>query len=549
MRWYRSISSFGRPGAAITVVALAAVALLPGCISFFSHPTGTYYVSPSGHDSADGLTPQTAWRTLHRASEANLRPGNRLLFQGGHRFTGHLRLGTRDGGSPRNPIRIGSYGKGRAVIAGTGGSAIVVVDTSGVVIANLILTGGRPARRGSAGVQLFSDRPAGHQERHIVIEGLDVSGFDNGISIGAVHPSAGFGDVSISNCVLHANIRSGISSYGPRFDATAPSYAHSRLRIADVEVFGNRGDPADHHSNTGNGIVLGSVSNALVTRSTAHDNGGANGAPHEGPIGIWAYDSTGVVIEHSLSYHNQTATQRDGGGFGFDQNTSDSILQYNLSYGNAGAGYQVYAPGTTSNTRNVVRFNISSGDAGRTIDAAGIIVAGRVSATAVYQNTVVVGRAPGHPALWIGRVRYVAVRNNIFLTTDPGPIVVATHPLGTSDALLQGNDYFTTGSGWLVRWGGGTEYGSLRAWRAATGQELAHAAAAGIAADPRLTGPVLGLTNPTATAPGNGVGFVPRPGSPVLGAGIDLSKFGVDPGSTDYSGRSLSKTAPNIGAG
>lgn len=548
MRCHRPVCSRGRPPAAFLLAALAAAALLPACISL-RHPTGTYYVSPQGHDSADGTTPQTAWRTLRRASEAKLRPGNRLLLQGGHRFTGQLRLGTKDGGNPRKPVRIGSYGTGRATIAGVGDSGVVVADTAGIDLHDLVIVGGHPVRRGSAGVQLFSDRPANHQLMHIVLQDLDVSGFDNGISVGALHRAAGFRDVWITNCALHDNISSGLSTYGPAFDAAAPSYAHANLHITGVEAFGNRGDPANARSNTGNGIVLGSTSDVTVTQSTAHGNGGANGAPHEGPIGIWAYDSARVLIEHSLAYDNQTASRRDGGGFGLDQHTSDSALQYNLSYGNAGAGYQVYSPQNATTSGNVVRFNLSSDDARKTINAAGIIVAGRVSDVAVYQNTVVMGGTPGHAALWLGIVRGITVRNNIFLLHDPGPIVIAQHSLAPSDALLQGNDYFSAAPGWELRWGSPVPFQSLSAWRAATGQEIAHGAASGIVADPRLAGPVLGLTIQTATTPGNGTGFVPLPGSPVLRAGLDLAKLGVDPGSTDYAGQPVSRTAPNIGAG
>ncbi len=460
----RSLSVICRPPVALLLAALIGAALLPACAIFGRTSDPTYYLSPSGNDSADGTSPQTAWRTLSRANSAILRPGDRLLLQGGHRFSGQLRLGPKDAGNRRRPVYIGSYGTGRAVIVGTEAAGIVVVDTAGVSIAHVILVGTHRAGPASVGIQLYSGLPANHHLDHVVINGVDVSGFGTGISMGAAHQAAGFRDVWISDSALHDNVSAGLASYGPKFDAAAPSYAHADVHISRIQAFGNRGDPANASKNTGNGIVLGSVRGASITWSTAHGNGGANGAPHEGPIGIWAYDCTGVVIEHSLSYGNQTASRRDGGGFGLDQNTSNSVLQYNLAYGNAGAGFQVYSPKERASLGNIVRFNISSGDALETINAAGIIVSGRVLDTAVYQNTVVMGdRSAGpHAALWLGKsVSGVTVRNNIFMMTSPAVIVVAQDALRPSAALLQGNDYFTTASPWTVLWGLSRRYRSL----------------------------------------------------------------------------------------
>jgi hypothetical protein len=510
----------------------------------------TYYLSPAGSDSAAGTSPQTAWRTLGRASSARLRPGDRLLLRGGARFTGQLEFARKDGNDPAKPVQIGSYGSGRATIAGLDGPAITIFDTSGFDIRNLVIVGNSTTEHGFPGVQVFSDLAAGRRLGHIVIDGVDVSGFSTGISIGARNPAAGFRDVWIRDCSVHDNIDAGLSFFGPSFDAAAPSYAHTDIHITRVKAYRNSGDPANTHRNTGNGIVLGSVSHASVTWSTASDNGGNGGARNEGPVGIWAYNSSDVVIEHNLSYGNRTASRRDGGGFGLDSNTSRSYLQYNLSYGNAGAGYQVYSPNHASNADNVVRFNISSGDGLVTLNAAGIIVAGRVRDASVYQNTVVMSAAAGdrHAALWLGGVHGVTVRNNIFMVEHAGPIVIAEPALPASAALLQGNDYVATGRGWSLRWGRDS-YRTVRSWRKVTGQETVRGRPVGLTADPHMAGPVLGLTMSTATDPHRGAGFVLLGRSALLGAGLDLVRlFGIDPGSDDYSGRPVSRRHPNVGA-
>src|SRR3954465_14704746 len=47
----------------------------------------TYYVSSSGSDGADGLSPQTAWQSIGRVNKVDLNAGAQVLFQGGSTFT------------------------------------------------------------------------------------------------------------------------------------------------------------------------------------------------------------------------------------------------------------------------------------------------------------------------------------------------------------------------------------------------------------------------------------------------------------------------------
>lgn len=48
----------------------------------------TYYVSNVGNDDSDGKSPETAWKTLQKVSEANLFPGDGVLFRRGDIFRG-----------------------------------------------------------------------------------------------------------------------------------------------------------------------------------------------------------------------------------------------------------------------------------------------------------------------------------------------------------------------------------------------------------------------------------------------------------------------------
>ena len=64
----------------------------------------TYYVSNNGNDENDGLTPQTAWATTDRVSEAELCEGDAVRFRRGDLFRGLVR--TKPG------VGYGAYGEG-----------------------------------------------------------------------------------------------------------------------------------------------------------------------------------------------------------------------------------------------------------------------------------------------------------------------------------------------------------------------------------------------------------------------------------------------------
>jgi hypothetical protein len=509
----------------------------------------TYYVSPSGNDAADGTSPATAWRSLDRASSAALRPGTRLLLQGGQRFRGHLTLNHLDAGNARRPVIVSSYGKGRATIVTPRGSGMVIFNTAGVDVRGVRVSGQQRTWPSGSGINMFSNLPGNRKLSHIAIEDVDVSGFAYGISVGGGRGTTGFRDVFVQNSALHDNLDAGLVTYGPAFDAASPSYANEDVRISHVTAFHNRGDPRLKAYSSGSGIILGSVRNGTVAWSTAYANGGAGGSV-PGPEGIWAYDSTKIDIEHNVSYRNRTANRADGNGFGLDQNTSGSYLQYNLSYGNDGAGYLVYTGvrnGAT--THDVLRFNISSGDAqGQGGHFGGITVNGRVHDIAVYQNTVVMQSPPHAFALVLGRrIHGTTVRNNIFLN-QTGPMVVANVALTPPAALLQGNDYFSAASPWTVLWGPAT-FDSLSAWQSSTGQELVSGHPSGFAVDPQLPGPFTGLRDLAASQAGMARPFTLGHSSPLAGAGLDLAGlFGLDPGPQNYAGSPVSGKAPNVGA-
>ena len=507
----------------------------------------TFYVSATGSDAATGLPPTTAWRSLGRASRAVLAPGDRLLLQGGARFAGMLHLDAADAGDPLHPVVIGSYGTGRATITTAGTTGIYVDDTAGVAVQDLVLRGDAAALRSAAGIGFYNDLPGDRKLAHVRVRRVDVSGFRNGVMIGGGAGSSGFRDVRVESSALHDNRASGLVTFGPRFDAARPAYAHEGVVVSNVRAYRNLGDPLDTVRNSGSGIVLGSVRGCVVNGSVAHSNGALCAAP-EGPVGIWTYDSHKVAIVDNVSHSNRTGGPADGGGFDLDQNVSGSVLQYNLSYGNDGPGLLAYtAQANDAHRGNTIRFNLSQGDARRSSSYGAITLGGRLRELSVHSNTVVAlpNGTVRPPALRLlssaPAMSRVAVRDNVLLSAGAGPLV-ASPAVPTSTVLLQDNAYSGTAPsgapGWRIGWGSAT-HTSLPSWRA-TGQEVLAGRATGYAGDPGLVDPLTPLTVGSPAQRSGAAGLGLRPTSALRGRGLDLTALtGVSPGHRDFFGNPL----------
>ena len=84
------------------------------CLTYSVFAT-EYYVSNSGNDANDGLTPQTAWQSLSKIESTNFSPGDIIYLKSGEVWYEDLYL-TRSSGTAGNPITITSYGSGNKPI-------------------------------------------------------------------------------------------------------------------------------------------------------------------------------------------------------------------------------------------------------------------------------------------------------------------------------------------------------------------------------------------------------------------------------------------------
>jgi hypothetical protein len=505
-------------------VALAATTALRAAAVAGSGRAVAYYVDArSGHDASSGTSPQAAWRSLARVNRAAFRPGDRLLLAGGQTFRGTLRFTMEDSGRRGRPITVGSDDGGPATIDAGAGHAFVLDGCAHVTVRDLRLVG-RGRNRGSHGAGLEL-----RVTRHVHADRIEAAGF----RLGGVR-ARGIEDTRLTRIDAHDNGFAGISIEG----AAGGRTRSKRLYLGDCRAENNPGDPENRTNHSGSGIVVAGVDEALVEYCAASNNGWDMPRDGNGPVGIWGWDCDRLTIQRCISHHNKSPGL-DGGGFDLDGGVTNSVMQYNLSYENAGTGYLLCQyPGAKPWKDNVVRYNLSVEDGAKHLQSGiGLWQGGAGMAGAeVYHNTIVNSR---HAVQALNAVPGIVCRNNVFLAGEE--VLVGDF----SQTRFENNLYWSTGRGAILRHDPAS-YRTLQEWAAATGQEKAGDCLLGLFADPRLALPDTGQSLPTdphqlATMPF----YRLLPGSPCAAAGTTIRGNG----SRDFFQTPLPATEPpSLGA-
>lgn len=478
-------------------------------------PNTTYYVSPQGHDGNPGTSPATAWRTIDHVNRVNFRPGDQILFQGGATFPGHLAFDSQDLGTVAAPIMVGSYGTDPATIDAGNDTGISVVDAAHFTITNLRVVGSGYATNGGDGIDFTVDLP-GVTLAGISINDVDVGGFGQvGIHITGVNSTGDYHDIAVTYASTHDNGYGGLEINAQRNP--------TEVYVGHVQTYHNAGAGI---TQSGFGMFISGASDVVVERSVASDNGWLPGnAGLTG--GIEAIGSQRVLLQHNEAYANHRGGA-DGDGIILDD-TTDSIMQFNYAHDNDGAGLFLGAENGRAATNNVIRYNVGENDARAQSSAyGGIFVWQDISNADIDNNTVFMGPSPASsPAA----IRFtglsgtsVHVRDNLFVTTGGVPLV--TYSGGGTDLLLQGNDYWPSGSAFAIQWLG-TTFQSLHSWRMTTGQERLGGHAVGYRVDPQLVNPGGGGIIGNADLLDTLTAYQLRATSLVGHAGLNLNQLGI----------------------
>ena len=349
---------------------------------------------------------------MDKVNHRTFSPSDTILFKSGAKWIGQL--APKGSGSEQRPIVIDKYGgDAKPIFDGEGRvkATVHIRNQEYWEINNLEITNHGNGSHVRRGVHVETDNYG--DAHHIYLRSLtihDVNGTDKdkvngGVSYtsnGASKPSR-FVDLRIENNRIYHVDRSGIFGWSSHWMRSKwyPSLG--------VVIRGNSLDDIG-----GDGIVVVATDGALIENNiVSHANQRSQGYN----IGIWPWSADNTIIQHNEVYG--TRGQRDGEGFDSDWNSRNTLIQYNYSHDNEGGFLLICNEGNMSsatsagNTGTIARYNISQNDHHR-----GINIAGPVSDSKIYNNTMYVGKNEHVDLLlhsnWKGWADRTYVYNNIF---------------------------------------------------------------------------------------------------------------------------------------
>ena len=397
---------------------------LAGLILASPEGANVYYIdSQSGNDQADGLTPETAWKSLSKVGQLRLDAGDQVLLKAGCVWNGEKLTINEAKGSDDAKVVIGKYGEGELpILNGQGGNweysrkeelaTVHVFNSSDIIIENLEVTNydAEAANYGS-GIIPESDKLLSA----IVVEGRDAGQLKN---------------ITVRNNVVHdvngrmtggtSKSAGGIIFYVNGTDFTNPD---NKTWFDNISIVGNEVYDVCHeaiymqslwgkrplvaegdgewagwdnvyiahnyiHHTAGDGIVIINTKNALaeynLVDGVANEDYSSSGNPAH--AGLWCWDANNVVMQYNEVCN--TESTKDGMAFDFDYGVQNSIYQYNYTHNNKG-GFFMVCPSPWGATVNcVARYNVSVNDGG--FDGTRIMRFGGQNSYGiqVYNNTI-----------------------------------------------------------------------------------------------------------------------------------------------------------------
>ncbi|HEY0864472.1 MAG TPA: right-handed parallel beta-helix repeat-containing protein [Lacunisphaera sp.] len=397
----------------------------------------TYYVDAlKGDDKAGGTSLEQPWRTLPRAQQVKLQPGDRLLLAAGVKHKGRLYFESL-AGTPEAPIVIGSYQQAgqdprtTALIDGRGTPAAIGLKNSRHVrVENLTLTADGGPLTGPMRCGVLVEADGAHESRGITLKGLHVKGvsfhppgfvrpeadvktangtirYGWGIRFIVIGPEARMRDLTVTETVIER-----VDHTGLKF--TAPAGGIQGVVVENVLV---------SHSG-GPGIQLSGVTGGRFARLTVDHSGSTADSRNWGRgSGLWTWGCDDIVIERSR-FTNANGPG-DSAGVHIDFNCRNVIVQYNLSANNAGGFCEVLG----NNYNCAYRYNVSINDGQRIKGERGAFQEGKIFwlsgyvgkgarngpfNTYFYNNTIYVGDGIEAKVAVAPTAEGVLIANNIF---------------------------------------------------------------------------------------------------------------------------------------
>lgn len=424
------------------ISAILSVFVCP-CVLWGATITQPVYLSASGNNSLDGLSPATAWETVDAIDSRTFGAGAQILFNRSDTFAGTCTLS--GSGSVSEPIVIGTYGAGeKPLLTGDPNAAEIFKLTNNGFIEfhDLQLSNfntNNPSIAERYGIRILPPQASG-EINHLYFKNLDFFDF------------RGYGepvheDDHRSTCILAETVDSDANSKRSRFsdflvegctfrdiDGLGARLSDTSQDIADKKIRGTDYFPTVgfvFQNNYGTNIyrnllMIRGTKDALVQYNTMDTT-------VEGSA-FWPFGCDGTVVQHNL-FMNLFASDADAYVCHFDYNCIDTLMQYNIGY-NVEGGLIEYIVNSEwagmFQENGIARYNIgidvgwredSSNPGTSKPNGAGIFLTGRVTGGQFYNNTIIQLSKPQYQAIsfnnWGGEwPTNNIIYNNIFYAAD-----------------------------------------------------------------------------------------------------------------------------------
>lgn len=370
-----------------------------------AHPRAagtTYYVdAEAGDDARSGKNQAAAWKSLARASQLTLGPGDRLLFKAGQRWKG--RLDVQGAGTAGSPAFVGSYGSGAKPLiegAGTTDVAVKLNNVHDFTLDGLEVTNWSDSTTPRSGVNLFA-KDAGKLSditlRNLNIHDVDGPGGSTVSSAGLLVSIRGNTTPTyFDNLVLEKNEVSKIRSYGiitwstwsRRNGMTSLYPVETGIPDSEVVTWTPSTDVKIRdnyvHDVTAGGITPMHTRGAVVEGNRVHKAATGRLNTKGGNVGIWWQGNDDLLVQRNeVSGSGFNGPGTDGHGFDADADNNHSVVQYNYSHDNDGGFFITVSFKGAPTKDTVVRYNLSKDDGFEVFS-----LSTETSGTAIYNNTI-----------------------------------------------------------------------------------------------------------------------------------------------------------------
>lgn len=377
-------------------------------------PTGdvTYYVdAENGDDSNDGTSPETAWKTLAKASSIRqLKEGGSILLKAGSVWNGEQLTVRNAQGTEANPVVIGSYGDGaKPVINGNGANwdadtkeelaAVHIYNSENIVIENLEITNWDSSVSGdyTQSSKLLSGLVVENKDAgalsNVVIRNNKIHDVNGRMAGGAEKAAGGLIVVVTGGGSNHTGTveswYDGLTIDGNEVYNVCHEAIYMESVWASRTLVGGTSSDTGHqnagnsswvgsndvtiennyvHDVAGDGIVPINTTDALVQYNLIDNSADSSWDYSANPnhAALWTWDTDNVTFRYNEAFNTSkdskgTAVGNDSMAFDFDYGVQNCTYEYNYSHDNLG-GFLMLCPGPGATVNNIARYNLSVND-------------------------------------------------------------------------------------------------------------------------------------------------------------------------------------------